>query len=194
MDQFGDSGQRQQGQQGGMNPYDTGTQSPFAEMFAGNPERVAHIPQFTQEQSPLFQLLGQQGRQQLMNPYQGFEDIANQSKQNFLQNTIPSLAERFTSMGKNSLTSPLFATQMGQAGANMNTNLASMKQLYGMQNRTQGLEQLGMALTPQYQNMRLSAQPGMLQGIMPEAMKIGGNLLGAYAKSKWDAPTQKAKG
>jgi hypothetical protein len=187
---FGGSDKGQgNGGQGGMDQYDTGTQSPFAEFFAGNPERVAHIPQFTQQQSPLFQILGEQGKQQYMNPYQGFDAIANQAQQNFRQNTLPSLAERFTSMGKNSMTSPLFMSQMHNAGAGLDTQLASMKQMYGMKNRSQGLEALAMALTPQYQNIRLGAQPGAMAGIMPELMKFGGNLGLEYAKSQWNNPT-----
>jgi len=189
------SGMRQLSGQGGIDPYQ---QEPAADMWWGNPERVAHIPLFTNQQLPLLQMLGQQGQQQFMNPYSGFEDIAKQATENFNQNTIPSLAERFTSMGQNSLTSPLFASQMGQAGAQMNTQLAAMKQMYGNQNRSQALEMLGMGLAPQYQNLKMAAQPGavssFMQLAMPALVNAGGEFAKQGIKSYWKQPEPKPEG
>lgn len=173
----------------GIDPYDQGGQSPPADFWWGNPERVAHIPQFTQEQLPVLSQLMQSGLGQLQNPYGGFEPLEQQARTNFAQKTVPSLAERFTSMGQNRLTSPLFATQMGQAGAGLEQNLAAMKSMYGMQNRAQGLDMLQMGLTPQFQNLKMAAQPGAVQGmtstLLPALVNAGGEFAKQGSKSYW---------
>jgi hypothetical protein len=148
--------------------------------MVGQPQRIEQVNQFNpQQQSALQSLLGQ-GMQGMQNPYAGFEPIKQQAINQFNQQTIPSLAERFTSMGNNSMTSPLFASQMGQAGAGLSQNLAAMQSQYGMQNRNQMMSMLGMGLTPQNQNFQMDAQQGMLQQLLPALGQMGSHALGAF--------------
>lgn len=91
-----------------------------------------------------------------------FEPIANQARQNFGQNTIPSIAERFTSMGAQK--SSAFPQLLGQAGADLDTNLAALSSQHGLQ--SQGLLQnlLQLGLRPQLEHVYQPGQPGALQG------------------------------
>ncbi len=77
------------------------------------------------EQENILKYLLQQGQQGLQNPSAGFAPIAQQARNQFNQQTIPSLAERFSSMGNNSISSPAFASQLGQAGAGLEEALAA---------------------------------------------------------------------
>ena len=130
------------------------------DFLTGNPARTEQIQRFNpQQQSALSQLLGQglQGLQNVQNPQNfgsQFEPIAKQARSQFAQQTVPSIAERFTSMGSGSaLSSPAFASQLGQAGAGLEEGLAAQKAGFGLQQ--QGQQQsflqnlLGMGLTPQ---------------------------------------------
>ena len=153
----------------------------------GQPQRIEQLQRFTPQQiSVLQQLLGQ-GMQGLQNPYQGFEPIAQRAMSQFQQQTVPSLAERFTSMGQNKISSPAFASQMGQAGAGLSEGLAALQSQYGMQNRSQMMDMLGMGLTPQFENIQMNAQPGMLQQALPTMGKLGMHALGAGLTGGWSA-------
>jgi hypothetical protein len=128
----------------------------------GTPEEVQQHSNITPEQQNILQYLQQMGIQGLQNPYGGFAPIAQQAQNDFYQNTVPSLAERFTSMGNGSLSSPAFASQLGQAGANLQTDLAAQQSQYGQQNIGQILQMLQMALNPQFENIMRPAQSGFV--------------------------------
>lgn len=159
---------QQQPQQSGWRNFLSG----LKEFFVGHPEMLYQIQQFSPEQlNILNQLLGQ-GSSIVQNPYAEFGPIEQYAKSQFSQNIVPSLAERFTSMGQNSMSSPAFASQLSQAGAGLAENLAAMRSQYGMQNRAQGLSMLGMGLQPHYANLQQGAQGGLLQNIFPTMGKI----------------------
>lgn len=145
------------------------------DFLTGTPARNEQIQRFNpQQQSALSQILGQglQGVQP-QNFGSQFDPIAKQARSQFSQQTIPGLAERFTSMGSGSaLSSPAFASQLGQAGAGLEEGLASQKAGFGLQH--QGLLQnlLGMGLTPQFETLHHTAQPGALQQIAGPALQL----------------------
>lgn len=155
------------------------------EFAFGRPEQLQQIPQpFSQNQiGALNQLLsmGLGGLQQTqnVNPYAGFQPLAQQAQQNFYQNTVPTLAERFSLGTGGSLSSPSFASSLGQAGQQFNTDLAAMAAQYGLANRAQLQSERGqlaqllsLGLTPQYQNY-----------LRPEASGFFGNLLRGSANA-----------
>ena len=159
----------------------------IGQFFAGTPARVEQIQRFNpQQQSALQSLLGL-GQQNIQNPYRGFEPIAQQARTQFQQNTVPTLAERFTSLGSNQISSPAFASQLGQQGAGLEQGLAALRSQYGMQNQAQGLQQLQQGLTPQMENIPLAAEGGALQELLPILAKLGVSGLGAYASGGWSA-------
>lgn len=153
----------------------------------GQKERVQQFQKYTPSQiNNLNQLssMGLSGLQGLQNsnPYQGFQPIANQAVSQFNQQIVPTLAERFTSMGgagTASLSSPSFASQLGQAGAGLAEQLAAMQAQYGLANRQQmGNERsqfaqlLGLGLTPQFDTAHFGAQPGLLQQLAGPATQL----------------------
>ena len=61
--------------------------------------RLKNSSTLTPQQQGWQSALGNQASQALQNPYEGFEPIAQQARNQFNTSTVPSLAERFTSMG-----------------------------------------------------------------------------------------------
>lgn len=128
-----------------------------------------------------------------------FAPIAQNAQANFQQNTIPSLAERFTSLGYgtgNALSSPVFAQQAGQAGAGLEGELARLAAEYGLQK--QGLEQgeraqqannlfnilntgLGERFDTLYQPAQKSGFKRLLGGLGSAAVQAGAAYLGGPA-------------
>jgi hypothetical protein len=92
---------------------------------------------------------------------QGFEPIENQARQDFQQKTIPSIAERFTSLGNGAISSPAYQAQQYGAGAQFETGLAALKSQYGMEQNNQ-LMQLLQLLAPE--QAYFQGQPGLLEG------------------------------
>lgn len=158
--------------------------SGISQALMGSPSGVSQIPRFNPGQMNAQQGLLQMGQQGLQNPYQGFAPIAQQARSQFNQQTVPSIAERFTSMGgargSNALSSPAFASQLGQSGAGLEEALASLQAQYGMQNQSQFMNMMQMGMQPQYDNYASQEQPGMLQNILPALGKLGMHAGAAY--------------
>lgn len=111
--------------------------------------------------------LGMQGTNELYprlmaDPNQSFEPIAKAARQGFSQQTVPTLAERFTNMNAGAPASG-FMNIMGAAGQNLETDLAAQRAQYGQQmigNQGNFLTQiLGQALQPQFEPMYQSRGP-----------------------------------
>jgi hypothetical protein len=135
----------------------------------GNPGGVEQYSTVTPNQQNILALLQQLGVEGLENIYSGFEPIEQQARNNFSQQTVPSIAERFSSLGNNALTSPTFATQVGQAGAGLESELAAMKAGYGQQNLQNILQLLQLGLQPQSENVFRPRENGLLQGLVGAA-------------------------
>lgn len=138
----------------------------------GGPERLTAANE--QEQSILDFLL-QNGMGQLQNPQQGFKPLEDYARTQFANHTVPSLAERFTSFGggNNALSSPSFASQLGQAGAGLESSLAALGAQYGQQNQQNGLSQLQTGLKPAFNTDYRATQHG-----------TGTNILASLLQSK----------
>ena len=78
-------------------------------------------------------------------------------------------------MGNNSLGSPAFASQLGQAGAGLEQGLAALQSQYGLQNQSQLMQLLGLGLSPQYENYAVPQEQGLLQQILPALGRVGGH-------------------
>lgn len=64
-------------------------------------------------------------------PQTSFEPIAQLARQNFQEQTIPALAERFAGLG--GLQSTAFKGELGRAGSNLDNQLAALRSQYGLQ-------------------------------------------------------------
>ncbi len=139
----------------------------------------------------------------LANPYQfthnfDFQPIANEARMNFAQNTIPSILERFESMGGGRSSGLL--QQLSQAGANLESGLASQKaqqgNQWGLEREKLGLQSLGqqralfelftaLGNRPQWDITRNPGERGLGESIVPDLLKQGieggGKILGEAA-------------
>lgn len=161
-----------------------------AKNFAfGQPGGYQQLPNYHPYQQQMFDQTANNGLQLLQNPYQGFEPIAQQATNQFNQQIVPGLAERFTSMGgfgTGALSSPAFASQLGSAGAGLQSMLAAQQAQFGQTNRQQGLSQLQLGLNNPFQYKEVGAQPGFIENWGPTlaqgaTMYATGGLSGAPA-------------
>ena len=161
------------------------------EFLMGKEGQVLKVPNkmqkneiYDKDQLDTQKYLLEKGKSNLENPYAGFDPIRQQAVNQFNQKTVPGIAERFTSMGNNSLSSPSFASQLGESGAGLNSALAAMQAEYGQRNQNTGMQQLQYGLnprhqfSPQYQNFIQDAQSGALGPILQSLMSAGGSILG----------------
>lgn len=152
------------------------------ETLTSTPGKEMTFQRFTPDQQKLLDsVLGQaqQGLQQ--QPHQfDFEPIAQESRLNFAQNTIPSIAERFTSLGARR--SGAFRNALSSAKGNLEANLAAQKADYGFQQagrneqRQQALMALG--LTPSFSSIYSPPEPGLIQQSIPALARVGAAYFG----------------
>ena len=137
-----------------------------------NPQQLAQQQQSLQQFGPL--------SQQLQKPFD-INPIINQRQQSFQTNTVPSLAERFTSLGGSGQRSSAFANALGRAGSDLETQLASLQSQVGLQdlNRQQSLLGLlgNIGFQPSFENAYQQGDPGLLG----HAAQGAGMGLGLYA-------------
>ncbi len=140
--------------------------------LSGRPAQLASINKFNpQAQNALSQLTGS-AVQGFQNPYAGFAPIEEKARSQFFGSTVPSIAERFSGMGSNSLSSPALYSQLGAAGAGLEEGLAALKSQYGMQNRGQLLQELLAGITPQYEHMYQPREQGFLESIAGPLLQL----------------------
>ena len=141
-------------------PNTSSTTKPKESWWSGREGYAERIPLYDQSTQNILDQLLQRGSQGLQNQnYQpqgqplinqllgklstnkfDFGPIAAREVSRFNQETIPSLAERFTAMGSGgSQRSSAFQGALGQAGAGLSEALASLASQYGLQER--GLDQ-----------------------------------------------------
>jgi hypothetical protein len=130
-----------------------------------------------------------QGLNMLRNPLQGFQPIANQATNQWNNQVLPGLAERFSSLGNNQLSSPQFASNVGQAGTDLQGLLASLGAQYGQGQQELGTRLLGLGQTPQFENVYTAGGPSWLSGIFGGLSQAAGNV-GNYQMNKATQNTQ----
>lgn len=164
----------------------------FLDFLTGSPPQTMQFQRFTPQQQGLQNQSIQQALGLLQGPQdytKGFQPIAQQARSQFTQNTIPTLSERFTSLGSGSaLSSPAFASQLGQAGAGLEQGLAALQSQYGLQQ--QGLQQnqlnslLNFGMQPSFESLFMPQGQGFLQGLAPGIGAGLGNIGSLFALLK----------
>ena len=143
-----------------------------AKEFAfGTPDTVEQYSKLTPQQQSIMQLLQQLGIYDLQNPYEGFEGIEQQALNQFNQQTVPGLAESFTRMTNGAMSSPSFASQLGQAGAGLQSDLSAQKAQYGQQNKQQTIQMLLSLLNPGVENIHRPQSNGIAQQAINAAVQ-----------------------
>lgn len=107
-------------------------------------------PNFTPDQMGIQNRLAQMGQQRIENPSAGFLPFENRAREQFARQTVPSLAERFTAFGGDNQRSSAFTGALGQAGADLESQLSQNAAQYGLQNQQFGLNLAQAGLQPQY--------------------------------------------
>lgn len=169
---------------GGNNPSQPPSaqnQNPAMSGLSNLPGQFAQLQKFTPEQLNAIKQLLSGGLSQLQNPQQGFQPIEQLARNQFHQQTIPGLAERFTSLGSGAQRSSAFQGALGSAATGLESNLAALRSQYGMQNQKQGLQQLGLGLTPQFENLYFPEKPGFFSQLAPGVGQGLGSLLSVLA-------------
>jgi hypothetical protein len=137
---------------------------------------------YTGQQAPVYSPQQQNQLNQLVMQLQGnqpnFQNIANKARTNLHTNTIPGIAERFTSTMGQSRNSSGFQHALGTAGSDLESNLAALESQFG-----QGQQNLLAQLLSNRQHENIFEQKG--QGFWNSAapaIGIGlGSAAGAYA-------------
>jgi len=140
--------------------YAFGSSGVGSNFLFGQPEKEQQFQKFTPEQQSALDQLLQQGLQS--SDISGIEGMA---RKRFEEETIPTLAERFTSMGSGGQRSSAFQSALGRAGSDLESQLAALKPQIGMQ-------QLGMGLQPRYDIGYKPASQGALSGLLPALAQL----------------------
>lgn len=156
----------------------------------GTPERTEQVPRYNQSQQDVFSKMLSGGGGQLPQIFQFLQQLLSQdpemmnqfqapAKRSFEENTIPSIAERFTGMGGQNTSA--FAQELGAAGAGLEENLSAQRAGLGSQAIQQLMQILGGGLTQQTDTISRPGQTGFLQGMAPGIGQGLGALAGGGA-------------
>jgi hypothetical protein len=154
-------------QQKAINPQvmnQQGQPSYLNSLLFGNPAATETYNRYTPEQQAALSQLLQQSLGGL-----GGDKIEEAARKGFKEQTIPTIAERFTQLGAQR--SSAFPQLLSQAASDLETNLAAMKE-----DRAMRLLQAG--LSPQIDTLYRPGSQGALDNLARELLS-GGNVVGA---------------
>lgn len=152
----------------------SGFLSGLSDFFLGAPGRTEQFQNYTPQQQMAL-------NQMLMQGMGGLDTgvLEQQARRGFAQQTIPSIAERFTGMGSSGgQRSSAFAGTLGGAGADLEGSLAGLRQGRLMQ-------MLQMGLTPQYENAYIPSSQGLFGSMLPGLSQGLGSAGGLAAMAKF---------
>jgi len=154
--QIGSKGMKPVKKQGGASKF-----------FLGEKEQFQRSPLHTPQGMQALEQLLATGLGNLQNPQAGFQPIAENAQRQFQTQTIPGLAERFTNLGgSDTRGSSDFAGMLGGAGADLQSQLASMASQYGLQNQQNALSQLQTGLQPQFETQHKNRGSGFFENLL----------------------------
>ena len=147
--------------------------------YKGTEPYTLRTPIYGEQQGGAFAEALRMALEGLRNNKLDFGPIAQKARTDFAQQTIPSIAERFSGLGAQR--SSAFGQQLGQAGAGLESNLAAQGAQYGLESNRALQNLLGIGLTPQYETSYSGGREGegskavnsLIQGLV--------KILGSYA-------------
>lgn len=152
--------------------------------FGGGEEAGFKQAPQTPQQTRLQELLAQLGEQNLQNPYGGFEGMRQNALSDFFQYIVPGLQERFTGgqRGENSYTSGALKSQLSGSGASLAERLNAMRENYGQNRQSLGMNQIQSALNPQqYYQQR---QPGLGENLLTGSIQAAPAAIQGYQQNQ----------
>lgn len=105
----------------------------------------------------------------------GFGPIEQHARTQFAQQTIPTIAERFTSMGGQR--GGAFQQALGQAGAGLEESLAALRSQFDLQRQGQLQSLLSLGLTPQFETLYKGEKPGFFKSAAGPLLQGLGTIL-----------------
>lgn len=157
-------GQGMQGSMGGQG--NEGFWGTLMSMLFGNKGQMNQFTTQTPGQMQDADFMRMFGKQQMQNPYEGFAPIANKLQNQWSQNTVPSLAARFGSMGDNKLTSGAFTSQVQGSQNQLNDIIGSLMAQFGQNNMNQGRQNMMSGMGSQFENIYNPSTMGLLQHLL----------------------------
>lgn len=142
----------------------------------GTPERTEQFQRYNQPQQDVFGKMLSGGESQLPQIFQYLQQLISQNpemlkqfqapaRRSFEEQTLPSIAERFTGMGGQNTSA--FAQELGAAGAGLEENLSAQRAGLGDSAIKQLMQILGGGLTRQTDTVIRPGQTGFLQSMAP---------------------------
>lgn len=149
------------------------------DMLFGSQSQMKQLPTMTPQQQQLIQSLfsGLQGGESnlpgmsylqgiLSGDPEAFKEFEAPALRQFNEQVVPGIAERFSGMGAGGRKSSAFQSQLATAGSKLSENLsaqrANLKQ--GAMSQLQGL--LGMSMQPQFENVYMQGQQGLMSPLL----------------------------
>jgi len=150
----------------------------FKNQILGTPAYQLYENTNTPEQTQGYNDVLRQGRNAINNPYEGFDDIRNETYRQYNEQILPGIAERFTSMGGGKLSSPDFTREVGQSASGLGALINAQRAQYGQQNKQYGLQALNIGLRPQYQSTFVPRQMGLPENLAVTGAHAVGSAIG----------------
>lgn len=112
---------------------------------------------------------------------EGFDPIEDRYRKLFEEQTIPSIAERFTAMGSGNQSSSAFPAALGRAGSDLESQLAALRAQYGQQQEAFDVNKM-LGLLPALEKNYLTNRPGFGESLGQSVLRGGVSGLGDLAK------------
>lgn len=153
----------------------------ISDFLFGQPAQKLQFQKFTQPQQNLQNQSINQVLGLLQNPRQGFQPYEQYARQQFQQKTVPSIAERFTALSPSAQRSSAFQSSLGQAGSDLESQLAMLGGQYGQQQLN---SLFPYALQPSFEELYMPQGGGFLQGLAPGIGQAVGGVGSIYGLMK----------
>lgn len=151
---------------------------PLNDFLFGSPERTEQVSRFDKPTLGAISQARQMGLQGLQNPMAGFQPIEQKARQNFGQQAIPSIAERFTKYGNQN--SSAFQNALGGAAGDFESNLAALGSEYGRGQQAHFRDLLNTGTQQTFDTLRTPERSGFLENAFNTLPQIGARLGAAY--------------
>ncbi len=158
-------------------------------LWSGYGSTVEQFPIFTEQQHGIMNRLLPQAAQGIESFKEGFAPIEQKARTDYLNKTIPSIAERFTQSGGRG--SSGFRNALGESAQGLETNIAELGSRYNLER--QGLLQnlLKSLIQPSYESFYSPSHPGVGEvlaaaapGFLRQAGERGVDLFSDWASKR----------
>lgn len=137
------------------------------EAFMGSPAQTMTAQRYKPEQQQTMDMLRQLAQGQLTGGQFDFGPIEQQARTGFTSKTVPSIMERFASMGgEGTAGSSALKGALGSAGAGLEESLAAMRQQYNLAQQPLLQNLLGMGLQQQQDVSYQPRQPSFFESLL----------------------------